>query len=170
MGYHTDFEGAFQLSEPLTDEQREYLHKFCESRKMKRSTQKIALIEDDMSSHVLADLPIGREGEFYVDGKGFMGQDEDDTVLESNSAPDTQPGLWCQWQPGPDGDSIEWDGGEKFYGYTEWIEYIVENFLKPWGHTLNGEVHWSGEESGDLGVIIVEDNNVSTKAGVITYE
>ena len=68
---------------------------------------------------------------------------------------------YCQWKPTKDGWSIEWDGGEKFYSYVEWLEYIIENFLKIWGYTLDGEVQYSGEEVGDCGVLLVKGNVVS---------
>ena len=35
------------------------------------------------------------------------------------------PSIWCQWRVGDDGRSIEWDEGEKFYGYIGWIDPIV---------------------------------------------
>lgn len=78
---------------------------------------------------------------------------------EPHSGPDV-PGSWCQWVPTEDGTGIEWDGTEKFYSYTEWLEYLVEHFLKPWGLVLSGSVVWHGEESGDSGVIYAKDNRV----------
>ena len=47
---------------------------------------------------------------------------------------------------------------------------LIEKFLKPWGYTLNGQVEWSGEESGDLGLLVVKDNVVSTRIGKVTYD
>lgn len=64
---------------------------------------------------------------------------------------------------------IAWNGHEKFYDYVEWLEYLVENFLKPWGYKLNGTVTWQGEDSGDFGKIIVKENVVSTKRGRKVY-
>lgn len=80
------------------------------------------------------------------------------------------PGFWCQWRPGYDGKSIEWDGGEKFYDYVEWLEYIIKKFIQPWGLTMNGQVEWRGEDPDDMGLIVVEDNVVTTKVGRVTYE
>lgn len=70
------------------------------------------------------------------------------------------PGGYCQWIPTEDGTGLCWDGNEKFYNYTEWLEHIVEHFLKPWGLVLNGSVTWHGERAGDSGVIYVKDNRV----------
>ena len=38
-----------------------------------------------------------------------------------------------------------------------------ENFLKPWGYVLSGEVSWVGEDCPDTGVIIIENNVVRTE-------
>jgi hypothetical protein len=54
--------------------------------------------------------------------------------------------------------SIEWDGGEKFYEYEDWLIYIICNFLVPNGYILNGEVSFQGEDSEDAGTLIVKDN------------
>ena len=79
------------------------------------------------------------------------------------------PGLYCQWIPTEDGKFLEWDSGEKFYNYVEWLEYLIEKILKPKGYILNGKVEWSGEERGDIGLIVIENNIVTTKEGSITY-
>lgn len=71
------------------------------------------------------------------------------------------PRLWCQWIPNDNGDEIIWDGEENFYNYVEWLGYIVDQFLKPWGYILNGEVDWRGEKFYDLGTIVVKDNIIT---------
>lgn len=149
MGYTTDFNGVFQLNKKLDDATHEFLKKFADTRRMKR----------DLGPEY------GVEGEFYVDGGGFAGQDREDNVINSNSPPSTQPGLWCQWVPTEDGMGIEWDGGEKFYHYVDWIKYIISNFLQPKGYELNGEVYFQGEDSADFGIIRIENNVVKMGTG-----
>jgi hypothetical protein len=80
------------------------------------------------------------------------------------------PGYYCQWVPTDDGLGIAWDGGEKFYEYVEWLNYIIEHFMRPWGITVNGEVKWFGESSSDTGMIVVTDNVVTTKKGRLVYD
>lgn len=130
-----------------------------------------------------AGLPIGPSGGYFVgscnktlDALGVArtswdgnGQRQDESILAYNSPPPGQPGLWCQWTPNEAGTEISWDGGEKFYDYLEWLGYIVEHFLKPWGYVLNGSVTWQGEESSDRGKILVKDNAISTKRGRVVY-
>ena len=111
----------------------------------------------------------GIEGEFYVDGTGWAGQDSDKNVINYNRPPSTQPGLWCQWIPTDDGCELVWDGGEKFYNYVEWLDYLIDKILAPRGYTPNGECQWFGEERDDVGVIIVKNNKVTTKVGKLTY-
>ena len=169
MGYSTDFYGQFNLDKPLTVAHLNYLTKFAETRRMKRNAS-ILENSDKTLTHQKVGLPIGIQGEYFVDGAGSYGQEKDDSILEYNSPPDTQPGLWCQWTPSEDGTAIVWDEGEKFYDYEKWIEYIIQNFLKLWGYTLNGEVKWEGEGSGDMGKMSIVDNVLTVKRATITYE
>ena len=147
MGYTTDFSGRFETNKPLSDKMFNYLKMFSETRRMARNM----------------DAAYGVEGEFFVEGKGFTGQGDDSTVIDHNKPASTQPGLWCQWTPSDDRMGIEWDCGEKFYNYTEWIVYLIHKILAPNGYVLNGAVKWQGEDVGDVGKIIVEDNRVFTE-------
>ena len=141
MGYTTDFNGQFLLNKPLSHDLKDYLDAFNESRRVSRRLSEA----------------FGIEGEFYV------GDDRDDDIIDYNRPPKTQPGLWCQWRPNDDGTAIEWDGGEKFYNYVEWLEYIIKNFLAPKDYVLNGAVNWQGESLDDMGIINVKDNVISIK-------
>jgi hypothetical protein len=167
MGYTTDFIGAFNVNPPLAGNHRQYLTKFNDTRRMKRDAAKTARRPDPIREAV--GLPVGDYGAYFVGEKGFRGQDCGPDVIESNGPPRPQPGSWCQWIPNDDGTTIEWDGGEKFYEYIEWLEYIIEHFLKPWGYVLDGVVEWSGEEHGDIGRILVEKNKVTIERGHIVY-
>ncbi|MEG3844580.1 hypothetical protein QT986_30660, partial [Microcoleus sp. herbarium14] len=44
--------------------------------------------------------------------------------------------------------------------YVEWLQYLIDNFLKPWGYVLRGEVNWQGEREEDAGMIWVENNTI----------
>lgn len=154
MGYTTDFTGEFTLNKPLDATTKTYLHKFNETRRMKRK------------------LPpqFGVEGEFYVEGTGMAGQDRTPDIIDYNSPPSTQPGLWCGWCPNEQGTAIIWDGGEKFYYYEEWLNYLIANFLAPAGYVLNGTMEYQGEDSDDFGLLRVVNNEVKRIYGTKNFK
>src|SRR5271157_4650469 len=171
MGYTTDFDGEFTLDKPLKAEHALYLHAFSRSRRMKRDAKIAETLSDPVRK--AAGLPIGDEGAYYVGGGdgGLIGgglvsyrrvdnRKNDKSVVDHNESAESQPGVWCQWVPNADVEdiaagvevtAIEWDGGETFYAYVKWIEYLIKHFLAPWGYVLNGTVEWSGEEKSDIG-------------------
>ncbi len=91
-----------------------------------------------------------------------------------------QPGLWCKWEVVLENNVVEtgpvdapenvnlgntaylqWSGAEKFYDYVEWMQYLINHFIGPWGYFLNGRIKWQGEETGDTGMIEVADNVIT---------
>ena len=145
MGYTTEFTGSFETDKPVDNETFDLINGLAGTRRVKRSG---------------LDAKYGIDGEFYWETDGNYGQ---------NESPSTQPGPWLQWEM-TDRQTIEWDGGEKFYYYVEWLEYLIDKILKPKGYIINGEVEWAGEEQGDLGLIIVVNNVVTIKKGYIEYK
>jgi len=143
MGYTTNFNGRFELNKELTPKMAQYLRLFSETRRMGRNVDEV----------------FGIQGEFFVFGSDF----KESNVIDQNIEPSTQPSLWCNWTPSEDNHAIEWNGAEKFYYYTEWLVYIINKILAPNGYVLNGIVEWSGEETSDVGEIIVENNKVFEK-------
>lgn len=199
MGYSTDFYGEFKFDKPLTQEHMEYINDFSRTRRMKRDVDK--LVEKYKGKYGYpgrtleehgAEGVYGNEGEYFIGGEGYAGQDYDETVIDGNSPPGQpeygsyddfkkynkelakrikngtcQPGLWCQWVSF-NGSDLAWDEGEKFYEFVSWLEYLVNNFFEPWGYKLNGEVEWQGQDFDDRGIIEVEDNEV--KIGYFVYD
>jgi len=155
MGYSTDFDGQFNLNRPLDDETFEFLKKLNRTRRMARNIE-----------------GYGVEGEFFVDGEDGefgLGQEKTSDIIDYNRPPRTQPGLWCQWVPTEDKLHIMWDGGEKFYNYIEWIQYIIEKILVPRNYVLNGEVLWEGQNNGDMGKIVIVDNQIKIYRGYTEF-
>lgn len=146
MGYQTDFKGQFSLNTKLDDVTFKFLKELNETRRMIRKVDAI----------------YGIDGEFFV-------KDEHSNVVDTNKQPRTQPGLWCQWTPTEDRMHIEWDGGEKFYHYIEWIEYLISKVLAPRGYVVNGNVKWRGESFDDNGIIEINDNIVMGKRLIVDY-
>lgn len=78
------------------------------------------------------------------------------------------PGYWCQWVIN-ENNQLVWDGNEKFYNYVEWLEHLIEHYFEPNDYILNGEVEYQGEDYGDFGCIVVNDNKVLLKYGERVY-
>jgi hypothetical protein len=164
MGYTTEFGGCVKLDKPLSPELKEYFEKFFGIRHMKRDPNKLHKEDIKKSLHNLIGFPVGAEGEFYCDPDADnCGQDHTPDVVDYNNPPTNVPGLWCGWTFDEDGESLEWDGGEKFYDYVEWMQYIINVFLVPAGYICNGKIKWRGEDFNDMGVIEVKDNVVTTR-------
>lgn len=168
MGYTTEFTGSFTVEPPLSEAHATYIKQFGDTRRMKRDANVALTLPDPIRESV--GLPVGKQGCYFVGGGGYAGQDRDKSIIDYNNPPDGQPGLWCQWVPTHDRDGIEWDGSEKFYYYVEWLKYLIQHFLKPWGYTVNGDVEWQGEEREDRGVLRVTDNIVKTGSLLVEYE
>lgn len=162
MGYTTEFKGTFSLNKPLSEEHAAYLRAFSTTRRMRRDASKCEKMADP--ARVAVGLPVGHEGLYFVGGTGFYGQDHDPSILDYNES-GAAPGLWCQWTPTEDNAGIKWNGAEKFYDYTEWLQFIVEHFLKPWGYVLNGTVRWKGEDRRDVGRLVAQENVISAVKG-----
>jgi hypothetical protein len=159
MGYTTTYEGQFQLDKPLRPEHQAYLQRFSETRRMRRLTAKLRKEPDPL--RLAAGLPLGRQGGYFVGSQEENGEDYDHpSVIEDSEPPQGQPWLWCHWAPTADGQALAWNGREKFYYDTEWLEYLIAHFLKPWGYILTGAVHWQGQDPSDRGTLYVANNQV----------
>lgn len=161
MEHTTYLDGVVTVEPPLNDEEREYLNKFSNTRRMDR-----------------------KKGPYYC-GKGMGGQDYEDDIRDYNHPPVCQPGLWCHWIPTEDGNRIEWDSDEKFYEAAEWLQYLIDHFIGKYplakerdpeefgflqGHVVNGTICAVGEESNGIWRIVVEDNFVHEEKGNVVHE
>ena len=167
MGYTTYFSGEFTFNKPVTEELNTYINKFSDTRRMRRDNNKIKEIFPNWKE-LCFNGDLGEYGAYFVGGDGFAGQDRDDSIIDYNDA-GPQPGLWCQWIIN-DRNELVWDGGEKFYNYVEWLNYLIKHFFEPLGYELNGTVDYEGEDPDDFGRIVVSDNFVKIVYGHRVYE
>lgn len=160
MGYTTEFLGEFTLDKPLDPIIGNLINGLAFTRRVKRDIYQLAKILN--LSREEADMRYGVEGEYYYNKDDFKnyGQTVDDSILDFNMPPSTQPGLWCQWIYCKEDNVIKWNGGEKFYNYVDWIKYIIERILKPNNYKLNGIVKWQGDETFDRGEIQINNNKI----------
>ena len=161
----------FRLDHDLTDlwqlfglkpEHAAYLSRFCQTRRMRRDPKKAKRLADPVREAV--GLPLGTEAGYFTGGRYNWPNDRDASILDYNTPPRGQPGLWCKWTPNKIGTAIHWSGAEKFYDYVEWLEYLLQHFLVPWDYVLNGAVHWVGENDSDRGTITICHNRVTAEA------
>ena len=199
MGYSTIFNGELKLSRPATETEMNYINKFSGTRRVKRDVNKLMQMFNGEYGHPtpINNTPegiYGNDGAYFIGGKGFAGQDHDESVIGGSTPPGQltykeldelgkswshnnklseeglcQPGLWCQWIL-RDEETLAWDEGEKFYEYINWLKYLINHFFAKWGIELNGEIYWDGEDCEDKGLIVVENNNVIVKYAKIIYE
>ena len=160
MGYTTDFSGQVNIEPALSPDMVDYINTFSSTRRMGRD---VATLQRLYKGEHGFEGNYGENGEYFAKDDGNYGQSIDESIQNYNGSPTTQPGLWCQWVITEDGESLEWDGDEKFYNYIEWLEYMIKHFFEPKGHKLNGEIEWFGEDRDDVGTIYVKDNKVQTK-------
>ena len=166
MGYTTKFSGDIYIEPPLNPAEQAFLKRFAETRRMDR-----------------------RKGPYYLCDSEY-GQDQADDIRSYNRPPEGQPGLWCQWVPYEserlpqwNGNSLVWDGNEKFYCSAEWMVYLIDHFLRPdaeakgqpgfedftFDHVCTGVIQAHGEDSDDVWQLIVKQNEVYVATAEVVY-
>jgi hypothetical protein len=102
---------------------------------------------------------------------------------------DASPGYYCPWVASEDGSTIDPDDSERPYEATEWIQFLIDNYLTRRGdgaalaagrdptfalftfdHVVSGDVFCDGEESDDHWILEVRDNVAREITGRIVYE
>ncbi len=166
MGYTTEFTGRFILDRKLEDKHSNYLKAFSAHRHMKIKPL-------DLTKEMIdAEIEPGPEGSFFAYDytRNYYKNNTYFTIIDVNEPPELCPGLWCQWIPSADGLGIEWDGGEKFYNYLEWIQFIKVYFLDKWNYKIYGNVFFQGEDENDKGYIRVKDNEIVIDKDILFFE
>ena len=162
MGYNTDFSGTLQFNKNVTAQLKEYINRFSATRRMPRDNDKIKEVFPNWRELCFFG-ELGNKGEYFAP---YGEYDNNGTVLDYNGYKErVHPGLYCQWIIN-DNNELEWDGNEKFYNYEKWLIYLIDNFFKPLGYVLNGDIEWQGEDHCDLGTIHVVDNVVTMECGI----
>ena len=167
MGYTTTFDGQLNIEPAISEDLKNYINRFADTRHMKRNRRYIEQENPNWFNDCYQG-ELGAEGEFYVGGTSNFGDDMDWSVIDYNVTAGTCPSLWCQWIINDNG-GIAWDGYEKFHHYIDWLDYLIRNFLKPNGYIVNGEIKYEGESPDDFGIIVCKDNIVSKREGVETW-
>lgn len=154
MGVQTEYLGHIEIEPSLTLREISYLSAFSRSRRCGCSGRPYGVPELG-ANHVGAEKSTDR----------------------CNRMAKGQPSLWCQWVPCPTGCCLAWDGREKFYAGTAWLQYLIDHFLRPgaeasktsqrqftgftFDHQLNGVIAGCQLDNRELFLIRVEDNDVT---------
>lgn len=158
MGYTTDFVGWVQVDPPLNASETDYLRAFNRTRRWDRPAGPYVVLP-----HPLAD----------DEPEAGAGRD-----AYNRPAPG-EPGLWCPWTATIDGTALAFDGTEKAYGATRWLEYLILTFLTPdapaaaaddplfaaftFDHVCDGAVASCRRDTGEVSVLLVTDNAVDER-------
>lgn len=168
MGYTTEFYGKFKFNKPVPVEVRNYINEFSETRHCIRDNNKIKNFIPNWKekTYPLDKENLGKNGEFFVFNHRNISKDDfdfdfdDKNLIMDYNDNGEMPSLWCQWVVTDNCQFLEWDGCEKFYSYTNWLCYLIDNFFAPYGYILNGTVDYQGEDEDDYGQITICDNTV----------
>lgn len=164
MGYYTSFSGEWTVDPPFTPEHQDYLDEFAKTRHVKLRPELIRDLPDPVRSAV--GYPVGIDGMFYTGAD--LGSSHP-AVVDYNATPSGVPELWCYWLPTSASTFGAVDEETKAYGYIEWLHFLMAWFIKPWGYTLNGVVHWNGESREDMGRIVIDNNEIRVLTAVINW-
>ena len=156
MGYTTDFIGWVQIDPPLNEQETDYLRAFNRTRRWDRPEGPYVVLP-----HPLAD-----------------DDDEAGNDARNRLAPG-EPGVWCPWSPTTDGSALAFDGIEKAYRATRWLQYLIDTFLAPGAtvadldgpqfadfttdHICDGAVASCRRDTGRVAVIFVTENVVDER-------
>jgi hypothetical protein len=92
MGYSTDFFGSLELSRPATAEEREYVNRISDTRRMQRDVNKLMALYKGEHGYPFAkdktnaDEVYGFKGEYFAMNDGDCGQKSDDSIIDYNAA------------------------------------------------------------------------------------
>lgn len=159
MGVHYEFLGHVTVDPPLNAAEREYLKAFSESRRWDRPSGPYTV------------PPNPREDDSALEGVVRGAADD----LTNHRSPG-QPGLWCDWTPCAKGCCLSHNGVEKFYGSGEWMQYVIDHFLRPgaeartsglvcfddftFDHTCTGIIAVERRDVRELSLLHIERNEV----------
>lgn len=155
--------GRFRVDPPLGRAEFEYLAAFAESRRWRRPDGHYVVPDNPLAECLDPKLDLARYSE----------------------PADGQPGLWCPWMPGDAGRALvpvaDVAGGNGLppEETTRWLSYLCDHFLRPgaqrsrdarrrwfsgftFDHVLDGAAAVSGDWSGELTVIRLARNSLST--------
>lgn len=151
MGYHTDFTGKFHFEKNASREFMEYINAFSHARHVLRNAEEIKHADPEWKKHCFhGDL--GEYGEYYADPSNAFAM-PNENIIQKNV-----PGYYCEWYMPDTGTLMHNDGTDYYQDYQNWLFFLLRNFIIPDHYILNGSVYWNGEDTEDLGILVIQNN------------
>lgn len=162
MGLHTSYLGHVRIAPALNPDEIEFVRRFNETRHCGDDDTPLRTVQ-----HPAENEPTGDVGAY-------------------NRAANGMPGLWCPWTCCGTGCCLHWDGVEKPYSPQQWLEYLIDTFLRPgalldgdpeaerlgltFDHVLDGVLVGERRETAELFALEVERNVVTRRVLVPAAE
>ncbi|MBB2891682.1 hypothetical protein [Flexivirga oryzae] len=162
MGFSTTYLGRLDIHPLLNDFEVEWLRAFAAiDRRHYTEPYEVAmnpraLAIDDWQQHQAGSRPDGRD------------------PFKSLSPDDGSPYPYLDWQPCTQGCCLGWERREKSRMAEEWLQYLIDHFLRPgaharldgrpefepftFDHVVNGIIAGERDDTGELFLIRCEDN------------
>lgn len=137
----------------------DYLRAFATIEHRCRDAGKTGNISDPLREAV--GLDVGVEGCFFVGGDGG---EKDKSVIAWDSYPENLPGAYCPWTVSPDNTSIVESGKWEWCGFqlvemVNWLKFIEQEFLNPWGYAIEGQVFFQEPNHGFVESLVVRNGD-----------
>lgn len=156
MGYDTNFDGSIDIQPALSKELTDYIRQFSNIRHFKRDISKIHELNGGLGLSFCLNGNPGEDGCFYIgnDLKTDLVSVSNDEVLDGLS-------YWCDFTVKPDGTKILWTQAGKTRCGLEWVTFMINHLIAPFGHVCNGKFECQGDNFDDKWEICVENNEVT---------
>ena len=153
MGLHTSYLGHIRIAPALSPDEIEFVRRFNETRHCGEDSAPLRTVQHPAENESTGD------------------------VGAYNRAAPGMPGLWCPWTCCAAGCCLHWDGVEKPDSPQQWLEYLIDRFLRPgallgddpearrlgltFDHVLDGVLVGERRETSELFALEVERNVVT---------
>ncbi len=168
MGFSTKYLGRLEIQPPLNDSEADWLRAFAAiDRRHYTEPYEVA-----MNPRA---LEFDRLKQRQADRGSSCGD-----AFTSLAPRDGTPYPHLDWAPCYEGCCLTWDGTEKSRMAEEWLQYLIDHFLRPgayarldgrpefehftFDHVVNGTIAAERDDTRELFLILCEDNTIRRKA------
>lgn len=164
MGFSTHYLGRLDIKPHLNEAEGEWLRAFAEIDR-RHYTQ----------PYEVAMNPRALQIERWERQESGAKRDSPDPFSSLTPA-DGTPYPHLAWHPCPTGCCLSWDGSEKSRMAEEWLQYLIDHFLRPgaharlsrraefeqftFDHVVSGTIAAERDDTRELFLIVCEDNQV----------